>query len=104
MKLKHCGQDQRSTQHQNTLPSVASRLILNSEGLLRHAQDINAGRMTQLLKADEFCESRSKTLYFAAGSGWLCSFSRRSSISLGSPCNSSRNAALVQPKPTTFIS
>jgi len=42
--------------------------------------------------------------HFASGNGWLCSLSRRSTISFGSACNRSRNAALVQPKPTTFIS
>src|ERR1700685_2503934 len=41
--------------------------------------------------------------HFEAGRGSLCSAARRSTISLGSPCSSSRNAALVQPKPTTFI-
>ena len=43
-------------------------------------------------------------LLLRSRSGWLCSFSSRSTMSFGSPCSSSRNAALVQPNPTTFIS
>ena len=41
--------------------------------------------------------------HFAGCSGSLCSFSRWSTLAFGRLWSSSRNAALVQPKPTTFM-
>ncbi len=66
------------------------------DGLVDHVRLVMNKKAEFHLRVDARARQR--------GSGWFCSFSRRSTMSFGSPCSNSRNAALVQPKPTTFIS
>jgi len=97
----------RSLQRAATMdPNNPTTHHLLGQALSRHGEKKKRRRAKLKLAGAIANSTRFSSISYcrcAVGRGRSCSASNRSTASFGKPCNSSRNAALVQPKPTTFI-